>query len=273
MSRSVKSRLNEMDLRPSKSRGQNFLIDDSVIATIIEFARIRPGEQLLEIGPGLGALTAELVRQNKLTVIEIEEKFCRDLKARFPNLNIINQDVRFVDFSTIGNELVVFGNLPYSFSTDIIFHLIAYRQSISRAVLMLQREFAERLGAAPGTRDYGVLSISCQLFANVEIGPILSGDSFHPPTKVESALVELKLLKEPRINVGDEIHFREVLNAAFFRRRKKLINSLEASQRYQGEGLEERLRAGGMDPNRRPETLSIREFVQLATILAPAPRL
>ena len=135
----VKDKLKELDVRASKSRGQNFVINDSLIHSIVNFANIKEGENLIEIGPGLGALTKELYRFKNLKVIEIEEKFAFDLQKRFPRLQVINKDVREVEFSKLGDNMVVLGNLPYSFSTDIIFHLIANASYIDRAILLLQK--------------------------------------------------------------------------------------------------------------------------------------
>ncbi len=192
----AKDTLQRLDVRPSRERGQNFIIDDSVIKAIIEFGNPQPADNLVEVGPGLGSLTAELARFGNLQLIELEKKFCDELALKFPGINIINRDVRKVDFSELGKDLVVFGNLPYVFSTDIVFHLLAHHQVVKRAVLMLQREFAERMAASPGGRTYGVLSVGCQMQADIILGPIISGDSFHPPTSVESRLVEMRMASQ-----------------------------------------------------------------------------
>lgn len=265
----IKDKLKELDHLPKKSRGQNFLIDQSVIKDIVAFGDPKKGEKLVEIGPGLGALTQELVPFGNLTVIEIEDKFCNELKAKYPTLDIINSDVREVDFSEIGEELVVFGNLPYSFSTDIIFHLITFSQNINRAVIMLQREFAQRLAAKPGGKDYAVLTISCQLSCNVRLGKIIPGNSFHPPTEVESQLVELTFPKTPPYQVDDIFWLKRVVSAAFMMRRKMIKNSLKASKVADGDVIDRALAASGIDPMRRAETVSINEFIGLATALKP----
>ena len=120
----AKDSLRQLRVRPSRERGQNFLIDPAVISTIVDFGNPLAGQALVEIGPGLGALTEQLHRIGPLTVIEIEDRFCQDLRVRFPDITVVSQDVRSVAFSGLGKDLVIFGNLPYSFSTDIVFHLV-----------------------------------------------------------------------------------------------------------------------------------------------------
>lgn len=262
--KSVKRSLNQLGLKPSKQRGQNFCVDESVIANIVEFGKPQPGENLLEIGPGLGALTEALSRYGRLTLIEIEPKFCRELSRRFPQARVMQADVREVSLAAFGPDLVVFGNLPYAFSSDIIFHLIDNAAYVRRAVLLLQREFAERLAAEPGGRAYGVLSISAQLWAKINLGPIVAGDAFHPPAKVESRLVELIFSGEPRYEVADPVGLHIVVRAAFSRRRKKLLNSLEGAGLFSREKISRALEKLAIDPARRAETLSIQEYVYLA---------
>ncbi len=259
--------LAHLGVRPSKGLGQNFTIDNRLIDEIIEFGKPQSSDTLVEIGPGLGALTERLSVFPKLTVIEIDEKLADALHLRFPNIDILEGDVRAVDFSEIGENLTVFGNLPYSFSTDIVFHLIANAASITRAVILLQREFAERVAAPPGGRDYGVLSISAQLWADMRLGPIFPGTMFHPPTKVQSRLLELTFLKEPRFKIDDMLHFQMVVKAAFSQRRRKLLNSLKGTALFPVEKLPAALAAVGIDGGRRAETLSIAEFVELAKVL------
>ena len=260
----VKDRLAQLEVRPTRRLGQNFLIDAAAIAEIIQFGAPCAGDNLVEIGPGLGALTAELSRFPRLTLIEIEEKFCAELIKKYPRARVLNEDVRAVDLAELGSDLVVFGNLPYAFSTAIVFYLVDFAPCIRRAVLMLQREFAARLAAGPGGRDYGVLSISCQLWAEVGLGPVVGGDSFHPPAKVESQLVELVFAKAPRVPVEDMFLFKRVVAAAFFKRRKKIANSLRISGAFAGPQIEAALERAGIDPGRRAETVSLEEYARLS---------
>jgi len=260
----VKDQLRSLDVRPTKERGQNFVIDRSVIDAIVGFGAPEPGENVVEIGPGLGALTAALAHLPNLTLIEIEPKFCRELALKYPQAKIVNADVRGVDLASMGSDLVVFGNLPYAFSTDIIFRLIDQAVVVKRAVLLLQREFAERLAAGPGGRTYGLLSVSCRLWADARLGPIIPGTSFHPPAKVESQVVELTFLREPRVPLEDILWFKRFVAACFLKRRKKIVNSLLASGLFPKDLIAEIFATCGIDTNRRAETLSLEEFAVLA---------
>jgi 16S rRNA (adenine1518-N6/adenine1519-N6)-dimethyltransferase len=259
----VKETLAEIGVRPSKQRGQNFLIDDGVIRSIVEFGDPRAGENIIEIGPGLGALTAQLKTRGQLTVIEIEDSFVAELERKYPEIDIVHADVRTVDFSQFGEGCTVFGNLPYIYSTDIIFHLVAFNQFINRAILLLQREFVERLAAEPDSRTYGSISATVQLMADIRLGPIIPGSSFHPPTAVESQLVELSFLKAPRVAVSDLFLFRRVVQAAFFKRRKKLSNSMAASKYLTLPQAEAACAAAKIDAERRAESLDLSEFAAL----------
>lgn len=267
----VKDELREMNVSPQKNRGQNFLIDPSVIRDTLAFASLRGEEKIVEIGPGLGALTEVLYGRGELTLIEIEKAFCEQLQRRFPKAHVICQDVREVDFSLLGEHLLVFGNLPYAFSSDIVFHLINEAAVLDRAVLLLQKEFVERMTSQPGGRIYGALSIGCQLRADCRRGPVVRGDAFHPPAQVESQLVELTFLKEPRFPVADPRWFRALVRAAFSGRRKMLANSLKGLLRKDIDEVRAALRDAGIDPSRRAETLSVEEFARLAAVLGPPP--
>jgi 16S rRNA (adenine1518-N6/adenine1519-N6)-dimethyltransferase len=259
--------LRGLNVRPSKERGQNFVIRPDVPESFVRFGSTPPGAHVVEIGPGTGALTQHLPSTGKLTLIEIEPKFCELLQAKYPQAQVIEQDVRFVDFSEIGSSLYVYGNIPYVFSTEIVFHLIAFRASVEQAVLMVQREFAERIAAEPGGRDYGSITVSVQLWADVELGPIVPGDAFHPPTQVESQVMKLKFLKHPRVDIPDPIRFESVVRGAFSQRRKKLINSLLSRGTWERPRLEAALSAAGISPDVRPEQLSIEQFARLARAL------
>jgi 16S rRNA (adenine1518-N6/adenine1519-N6)-dimethyltransferase len=263
----VKDKLRALAVTPSKGRGQNFIIDPFVVQTIAAFGNPGLRDKIIEIGPGLGALTKELAPYDRLVLVELEERFCVELKKQFPEAELINADIRTVDLSQFGNNLVVFGNLPYSFSTDIVFHLLAHRSAITRAILLLQKEFVERMAAAPGSRIYGALSVACQLWATVRPGPIVPGASFHPPANVDSQVVELGLQTRPRYEVADPFILSRVVQAAFTRRRKMIKNSLRASKQYPPERIDEALVKAGIGPERRPEMLSIEEFARLAEAL------
>lgn len=262
----AKDTLRDLGVMPSKQRGQNFIIEPTVIEQIIEFGASERTDSVVEIGPGLGALTERLIAtHDKMAVVEIEERFCRQLQEKFPALRVECSDVRTFEFSRLGSDLIVFGNLPYSFSTEIIFHLLDHAKSIRRAVVMLQREFAERVAASPGGRSFGALSVNAQIRADVRLGPVISGDSFHPKANVESMLLELRMLDKPRYEIEDLRWFRKVVQACFLQRRKKLKNSLLSSGIFAGDaGVSAVLESAGIDANKRAEALTLEEFARLA---------
>ncbi|MBX7139011.1 MAG: 16S rRNA (adenine(1518)-N(6)/adenine(1519)-N(6))-dimethyltransferase RsmA [Oligoflexia bacterium] len=266
----TRGQLRSAALRPSRGRGQNFIVDPTVINRIIEFGRPAASQNIVEIGPGLGALTKRLSEYvPTLTAIEVEAALCEQLSRELPSARFINRDVREVAFNELGDDLVVFGNLPYSLSTDILFHLIENGRYLSRAVLMLQREFAERVAAPPGGRDYGVLSISAQLWCDARLGAVIDGGAFHPRTKVESRLLELVFLKQPRFAVEDLKWFRKVVQASFLQRRRMIKNSLQHAGFLAADQINSALAQVGILPTQRAETVSIEQFVALSKALSP----
>lgn len=264
-----KDTLRELNVRPTKERGQNFLIDPEVPRAIVRFADFPFDAPIVEIGPGTGALTECLSDFKNLTLIEIEPSFCEHLKEKFPQATIVNADIRHVDLSTLGSELHVFGNIPYVFSSEIVFHLIKYRAVVRQAVMMTQKEFAERIAASPHTRAYGSISVSAQLFADIELGPVVPGTSFHPPTEVESRVMKLRFRDQPRAVVKDYEFFQVVVRAAFSQRRKKLINSLMSQGRWSKEVILSALARARISPDVRAETLTVEEFATLTGALTP----
>jgi 16S rRNA (adenine1518-N6/adenine1519-N6)-dimethyltransferase len=264
-----KDTLRELNVRPTKERGQNFLIDPEVPRSIVQFADFPVDAKVVEIGPGTGALTECLGAFHDLTLVEIEPSFCEHLTAKFPHAAIVNADIRQVDLSSLGRDLHVFGNIPYVFSSEIVFHLIKHRSVVKQAVMMTQKEFAERIAASPHTRAYGSISVSAQLFADVELGPIVPGTSFHPPTEVESRVMKLRFREAPRAAVDDYDFFQIVVRAAFSQRRKKLINSLMSQGRWSKEVILGALEQAGISPDVRAETLSVEAFAALAVSLSP----
>jgi 16S rRNA (adenine1518-N6/adenine1519-N6)-dimethyltransferase len=265
----AKDQLRNLQVTPRKERGQNFIIDSSVVRSIIEFGDVPRAGHIVEIGPGLGALTEALNScSEQLSVIEIEPQFAAEISRRFPRIGVHRADARHFDFRSLGSSLTIFGNLPYSFSTEILFSLLDYPDVIIKAVLMLQREFAERVAAAPGSKAFGVLSVMTQMFCSARLGPVISGDSFHPPTQVESILLELLPLPEPRWPIPNRAALRQVVQGAFLQRRKKVRNSLKAAGIAPTiEILDAALHDAGIDGNQRAEQLTLSQFAALATAL------
>jgi 16S rRNA (adenine1518-N6/adenine1519-N6)-dimethyltransferase len=265
--RKTKRSLKDLNVRPSKGRGQNFSVDPALTAAIVEFGRPEEAATIIEIGPGLGALTEKLCfAGKKLILIEVEESFCSELKQKYPNAQIINQKVQEVDFARFGDNLTVFGNIPYIFSTEIIFHLIQHSRSVKRAVLLLQKEFADRVAAPPGSRTYGVLSVMAQLWCEVRLGPVFDGTSFYPPPKVDSRILELNFRQKPLIPEQEIPWFRKVVQGSFLNRRKMLHNSLKASGLWTETSAPELLKIG-ITPSIRAEQLSISDLYKLSRVL------
>jgi 16S rRNA (adenine1518-N6/adenine1519-N6)-dimethyltransferase len=254
---------------PRKRFGQHFLHDRHVIGRIVAAVTLAAGERLVEIGPGRGAITHPLLeRFGALTAIE----FDRDLAAHWRavaagganGLQLVEQDVLTVDWPAIsgGTPLVVVGNLPYNIATAIIFDLIDTAAAVTDMLFMVQREVAERIAASPGSGAYGRLSVMVQQHCRVERVMVVGPGAFHPPPRVESAVVRLtphplEQRRETPLRLG------EVVTAAFHSRRKTLRNTLR--ELVAGEQLE----AAGIDPGARAETLAVDDFVRLARLLEP----
>lgn len=251
-----------------KRFGQNFLEDDNVIQNIISAISPQAGQKMVEIGPGLGALTRYLLPALKrLDVIELD----RDLAARLPNtlvglgeLHLHQADALNFDFSqliTDEQKLRVVGNLPYNISTPLIFHLLSHSDSISDMAFMLQKEVVDRLGAEPDTADYGRLSVMVQYRCQVDWLLGVPPEAFNPAPKVQSAVVKLTPWQKSPYNCDNEALLQRVVSTAFNQRRKTLRNCLK--------GLAEELdfEAVGISPSLRAEVLSVQQFVQLTNQL------
>lgn len=268
----IRERLRLVGVEPSRDRGQNFLFDLAAIESIVLFGKPRPGEKLVEIGGGLGALTAELAAVGNLTVVEIEPAFCAEIQRDFPHISVVESDIRVFDIESLGTDLVVFGNLPYSLSTDIILYLVSHYRNIQRAVVLLQKEFSERLFAAPGSKKYGTLSVQVQLYAKVFPGPIIAGDCFYPEAAVESQVIELRFFDSPAYPVQDTYLFSRIVAAAFFKRRRKLLNSVQQSKAIDMGHFHAALDATGISPDIRAEDLAVAQFVALANAVHEAEK-
>lgn len=247
-------------LAPKKRFGQHFLRDEQVLARIAQVCAAAPGTHTVEIGPGQGALTTHLLQRfDALHVVEIDRDLIAHLRQRFPapKLTVHEADaLKFPLCSAVPGSLRVVGNLPYNISSPLIFHLLD-QTCIESMVFLLQKEVVDRLGAAPGGHDYGRLSIMVQ--ARCEVTPLflVPPDAFVPAPKVESRLVYLRPIP-CRVAPNEEAAFSAIVSAAFAQRRKMLRQSLK---RY---FAERDWVSVGIDPTRRPETLSLEEFAALA---------
>lgn len=249
-----------------KRFGQHFLTDPAIIDAIVRAIDPRPGQAMVEIGPGLAALTQPLVeRLGRLAVIELD----RDLAARLrrhPQLAVTEADVLQVDFAALAAslgapKLRVAGNLPYNISTPILFHLLQYVDSIEDQHFMLQKEVIARMVARPATSDYGRLSVMLQWRYAMDDVLFVPPQSFDPPPRVDSAVVRMVPLAQPP--AVDEQLLSELVQVAFSQRRKLLRHSL-------GKWLEQRRFAGAFDLQRRAEEVPVPEYVSLAQQLAGA---
>lgn len=250
---------------PRKRFGQNFLADAHYVARIIH--AIDPGlrDNVVEIGPGLGALTGALIeRAGKISAIEIDRDLAARLRERFTadRLALHEADALAFDFASLGADLRVVGNLPYNISSPLLFHLATYETRLRDIHVMLQREVVARMTALPDTADYGRLSVMLQARFRVSRLFIVPAGAFRPAPKVESAVARLLPLGADRPAIADEALFSRIVAAAFGQRRKTLRNALAALCD------ESSLRASSIDPGARGETLSVADFVRLANSLA-----
>ena len=242
-----------------KRFGQHFLTDGAVVSAIVAAIDPRPGQALIEIGPGLGAMTDPLVEcSGRLTVIELDRDLALRLRRR-PELTVIEADVLKVDFCALaqaqGQKLRVVGNLPYNISTPILFHLLAAVEHVLDQHFMLQREVVQRMAAAPGNKDYGRLSVMLQWRYRIEAVLDVPPQAFDPPPRVDSAVVRMLPLP-PRQDVDAGL-LGELVRVAFSQRRKLLRHTL-------GRWLAQRGFAGPFDLQRRAEEVGVGDYLALA---------
>ncbi len=265
--------------RTKKRLGQNFLINGEIIQDIIEFANISPDDTVLEIGPGVGFVTEQLVKHaKKVIAVELDEEAIKELKKlNAPNLEIIHNDILKTDISSLCDEKVkVVANIPYYITSPIIAHLLGEvddldnknRAHIKDIILMVQEEVARRMVANENSqgKQYGLLTILSQFWADVEILKLVGRKSFFPAPKVNSALVKLEVKTEPRLKLKDYSHFRKVVKAGFAQRRKNIKNCL-LNGGFTKESITKALSELGIDENTRGEKLSIETFEKLSELL------
>lgn len=270
--------------RTKKRLGQNFLVDGEVIQDIIEFANISPDDTIVEIGPGVGFVTEQLVKYaKKVIVIELDEEAIEELKKLdAPNLEIIHNDVLKTDLSSLTEDkFKVVANIPYYITSPIIAHLLGEiddlnnknRNKIKDIILMVQEEVARRMVATPEStgKQYGLLTILSQFWADVKILRLVGRKSFYPAPKVNSALVKLDVKSEPKLKLSDYSYFRRVIKAGFAQRRKNIKNCL-LNGGFLKEHISKALSNLGIDENTRGEKLSIGKFGELSEELLKASK-
>lgn len=276
--KTIKNIQNQFGFTFKKGLGQNFLTSAAVLDDIADAAEIESG--VLEIGPGFGVLTRRLSEDaDKVVSIEIDERLIEVLEYTLSgcdNVKIVNGDVLKIDLHQLITEefpnqrISVAANLPYYITTPIIARLLEERLPVKNIVVMVQKEVAERLRAKPGSKDYSAITVMCQYYSQPEIVTNVPSSLFVPPPKVDSAVLRLKILDEPRVRVSDEKLFFRTVKAAFSQRRKTLLNCLSSNFPNAKDELSKILSDAGIDPSRRGETLSISEFAALCEKLAQA---
>lgn len=265
-----------------KSLGQNFLVDGNILKKIVQAAELTPAKGTLEIGPGIGALTEQLaLASGKVVAVEIDQRLIPMLEealGEYSNVTIIHGDILKVDLAAIFQEyfaglesVSVVANLPYYITTPIVMRLLEEKLNIDSIVVMVQKEVADRFAAAPGTKDYGSLSVAVQYYAEPNMVVKVPQSVFIPQPNVESAVVKLEMRKTPAVHVKDEDLFFDLVQAAFAQRRKTILNNLQR-RFFPGSGGKEACRrfldSCGIAPERRGETLTLEEFARLANRLS-----
>jgi 16S rRNA (adenine1518-N6/adenine1519-N6)-dimethyltransferase len=278
------SLLRKYGIRPRKRLGQCFLCDPNILEKIVRIADVRDTDTVMEIGSGIGVLTAMIARTaRRVVAVEVDRLLVEVLRKElgdFQNVEIVHTDVLQFDFSSVctgpmqegrKERIKVIGNVPYNLSSQIVLRLLEYRDCLERVVLMLQREVAERLAAPPGTKDYGPLSVYVNLFTVPTLENKVPAGCFYPRPDVESRVLRLDVREKPLCRVDDMDFFRRLVRSAFSKRRKTLLNSLKTSQLpVTGEQISAALSALGIDGVRRAETLSVHEFAALSNFLGQA---
>jgi 16S rRNA (adenine1518-N6/adenine1519-N6)-dimethyltransferase len=251
--------------QPRRRFGQNFLADPHYVARIVAAIDPRRGDNVVEIGPGLAALTRPLIqRAGRITAIEIDRDLAARLATEFSTAQLALHvaDALAFDFATLGSALRIVGNLPYNISSPLLFRLAQYEGQLRDLHVMLQREVVARMTATPGTPDYGRLTVMLQAKFSVARLFVVPPGAFQPPPKVDSAVARLVPLGSAKPRIADEALFGRIVAAAFGQRRKTMRNALAAICDAAT------LTAAGIDPGARGETLAVADFVRLANALA-----
>jgi 16S rRNA (adenine1518-N6/adenine1519-N6)-dimethyltransferase len=269
--------LRKYRIRPIKRLGQSFLVDNNITALIVESSGISQVDTVVEIGAGLGVMTAMIAPMTKrIIALEVDPKLVEVLNGELggiPNAEILHTDVLRYDFSSPlrgQGKIRVIGNIPYNISSQILFRLLEFREHIASATLMLQREVADRIVASPGTKQYGILSVVISMYAMVSRSMTVPATCFYPVPKVDSAVLNLDMRKTSLCPLGGHEVFVETVKTAFAKRRKTLTNNLKgmAIIRSKEMDLSALLAGAGIDGRRRGETLTVEEFGRLSATIS-----
>lgn len=274
----VKSLLDKHGASFTKSLGQNFIINPSVCPKMAEMSGISKDVCVIEIGPGIGVLTAELAkRAKKVVCIELDTKLLPildDTLSDFDNVRVINQDILKTDIAAIirddfgGGKTVVCANLPYYITSPVIMYLLESRLSISNITVMVQKEVAQRLCAEPGSKDAGAVSYAVNYFSKPSMLFSVSAGSFIPSPHVDSEVIRLDVREKPAVQVNDEALMFKIIKAAFEQRRKTLLNALSAGFSLSKDEISQVISAAGLPPAIRGERLSLQNFAAIANIMS-----
>lgn len=250
---------------PNKSLGQHWLKDRAILSDIVDSAEISSNDIVLEIGPGLGTLTSELLkRAEKVVAVEFDPELARKLPGQFPgtSLEVIHSDILTFDLSSLPPGYKVVANVPYYITSKIVQKLMTAENKPAAVVLLVQKEVAERIAAGPG--DMSILALSAQVYAEASLGSLVPAEFFTPPPKVDSQVVILKTRPHPLVNTGDEKRFFRAVKAGFSAKRKKLRSSISAGLAISKPAAEELLNHANISPDSRAEDLSIDDWQRLA---------
>ncbi|EJO5346157.1 16S rRNA (adenine(1518)-N(6)/adenine(1519)-N(6))-dimethyltransferase RsmA [Clostridium botulinum] len=266
----TKEIVNKYEFRFNKNLGQNFLVDSSVLEDIINGAEINGEDTVIEIGPGVGTLTKELLERSKeVCSIELDGDLIPILQQElkeYENFTLIHKDALKINFNELiknKNSIKLVANLPYYVTTPIIAKLLTQRCNFKSLTIMIQKEVAERINAKPNCKEYGSLTVLVQYYCDTKIIRKVSPNCFIPRPKVDSIVIKLDKLSDPRVKVKDEKLFFNIVRSSFNMRRKTLWNALK-SLKIDKENMEKAFETAGIDPKRRGETLSIEEFGKLS---------
>ena len=246
--------------------GQNFLFDKNILNKIVSCSGVTGKDSVVEIGPGLGTLTRVLAQKSKKVIaIEFDKKLISQLTENvsdLKNVEIVNLDALKFSYENIRGKFSVVANIPYNITTPLIFRLLEYKAKIKSMTLLMQKEVARRIVATSGSKEYGVLSLTTQLYTKPSLKFIVSKKSFSPPPKIDSAVVHFQVSTKPTFPVKDAALFLDIVKTAFGQRRKTIKNSLNSFH-----GLTEALDTTSINPSIRPEKLSMQDFIRLADAL------
>jgi 16S rRNA (adenine1518-N6/adenine1519-N6)-dimethyltransferase len=276
---SPKKLLSSVNLFPKRKLGQNFLADPAISEMIVARSKIHRKDIVLEIGAGLGSLTVSLAQTaKKVYAVEIDHSILPLLKSEvdsnsLDNVIILEDNILRLDLNTIAKDenckLMVFGNLPYGISSQILIRLITQKHLISRCILMFQKELAQRISSSPGSKKYGGISVILQYCADIRSVVEVDASHFYPKPRVSSEVVEIMFKNTPVLQAKSEVVLHRVIKTAFSKRRKILKNAVAGSDLFDtAEHAKTILENVGIDPHRRAETLSVEEFVKLSNAVS-----